>query len=66
MQDTRWPMYAAALSYWGLGIPASYVLGVSLGYGGVGVWLGLVIGLMFAAGALWWRFARRYAELKTA
>ncbi|SHE59849.1 multidrug resistance protein, MATE family [Litoreibacter ascidiaceicola] len=66
IQDTRWPMYAAALSYWGLGIPASYVLGVSLGYGGVGVWLGLVIGLMFAAGALWWRFARRYAELKTA
>ncbi|WP_281856770.1 MATE family efflux transporter [Litoreibacter halocynthiae] len=66
IQDTRWPMYAAALSYWGLGIPASYVLGVSMGYGGVGVWLGLVIGLMFAAGALWWRFARRYAELKAA
>ncbi|EPX81337.1 MATE family efflux transporter [Litoreibacter arenae] len=65
VQDTRWPMYAAALSYWGLGIPASYLLGVSFGMGGVGVWLGLVIGLMFAAAALWWRFARRLAELRT-
>jgi MATE family multidrug resistance protein len=66
MQDTRWPMYAAALSYWGLGIPASYVLGVVLGFGGVGVWLGLVIGLLFAAAALWWRYGRRLRELREA
>lgn len=64
MQDTRWPMYAAAISYWGLGIPASYLLGVTLGYGGVGVWLGLVIGLLFASAALWWRYARVLRELR--
>ncbi|PTX55413.1 MATE family multidrug resistance protein [Litoreibacter ponti] len=66
IQDTKWPMYAAALSYWGLGIPASYVLGITLGYGGVGVWLGLVIGLLFAAVLLWWRFLRRFGELRRA
>lgn len=66
MQDTRWPMYAAAISYWGLGIPASYVLGVMMGFGGVGVWLGLVIGLLFASAALWWRYVHRLRELREA
>lgn len=66
IQDTRWPMYAAAISYWGLGIPASYVLGISLGMGAVGVWLGLVIGLLFAAVALWWRYAQLYRRLSVA
>lgn len=63
IQDTRWPMYAAAFSYWGAGVPASYVLGITFGMGGVGVWLGLVLGLALACVLLWWRFARRFAEL---
>ncbi|WP_298261679.1 MATE family efflux transporter [uncultured Litoreibacter sp.] len=66
MQDTRWPMVATALSYWGLGIPASYVLGVTLGFGGVGVWVGLVIGLVFASAALWWRYMRVLNSLRAA
>ena len=49
VQDTRVPMLIAAVSYWGIGVPASYVLGFTLGLGGVGVWLGLAAGLAFAA-----------------
>ena len=49
VQDTRVPMIIAALSYWGIGVPASYVLGFTLGWGGVGIWLGLAVGLAFAA-----------------
>ncbi|MEP3347766.1 MAG: MATE family efflux transporter [Litoreibacter sp.] len=64
MQDTRWPMYAAAISYWGLGIPASYVLGITFGLGGVGVWIGLVVGLLFAAAALWWRYVQVLGALR--
>jgi MATE family multidrug resistance protein len=64
IQDTRVPMLLAALSYWGMGIPASYLLGITLGYGAVGVWLGLVIGLAFATVLLWWRFLQRYRVLK--
>ncbi len=56
VQDTRVPMYYAAFSYWVVGIPASYVLGFTLGFEGVGVWLGLVIGLAFAAVLLMARF----------
>lgn len=58
VQDTRVPMWLAAVSYWLIGIPASYVLAFPLGYGGQGLWLGLVVGLFCAAGSLMWRFWR--------
>jgi len=56
MQDTKVPMYMAALSYWVIGIPASYVLAFPLGLGGPGLWLGLTVGLSVAAILLLWRF----------
>jgi MATE family multidrug resistance protein len=58
IQDTRVPMWLAAISYWLIGIPCSYVLAFPMGYGGVGLWLGLVIGLACAAASLLWRFWR--------
>ncbi|MGV6811621.1 MAG: MATE family efflux transporter [Brevirhabdus sp.] len=60
-QDTRAPMLIAVVSYWGLGITASYVLGFVMAFGGVGVWLGLVVGLAAASIALMTRFFRRAA-----
>ena len=56
IRDTRVPMVLAAVSYWGIGIPCSYVLAFPLGYGGVGLWLGLVVGLAAAAVSLMARF----------
>ena len=56
VQDTRVPMILASLSYWGLGLPAGYVLGFPLGLGAVGIWLGLVVGLAMAAVLLLGRF----------
>lgn len=58
VQDTRAPMWIAALSYWAVGVPASYALGFTFGLGGVGLWLGLVIGLTLAAALLMARFWR--------
>ncbi|WP_245990141.1 MATE family efflux transporter [Tabrizicola piscis] len=58
VQDTRVPMWLAAVSYWLIGIPCSYVLAFPLGFGGVGLWLGLVVGLVCAAVSLMWRFWR--------
>ncbi len=49
VQDTKMPMVIAAFSYWVIGIPCSYLLGFTFGYGGIGVWSGLVIGLGIAA-----------------
>lgn len=59
MHDTKVPMIMAAVSYWGIGMPAGYVLGFPLGWGGGGLWLGLVIGLTVAAISMMWRFWRR-------
>lgn len=59
LEDTRVPMIMAALAYWGVGMPAAWVLGFPLGFGGQGVWMGLVLGLLVAAGLLAWRFWQR-------
>jgi multidrug resistance protein, MATE family len=56
IRDTRVPMALAAVSYWVIGIPTSYVLAFPLGLGGVGLWLGLVVGLVVAASTMMWRF----------
>ncbi len=56
VQDTRVPMIHAAVSYWLIGIPASYVAGFWLGWQSVGIWLGLVLGLSCAAALLMHRF----------
>lgn len=56
VQDTAVPMIIAAISYWGVGIPSSYVLGFVFDLGGIGVWLGLVLGLACAGVALMLRF----------
>jgi MATE family multidrug resistance protein len=44
-QDTRVPMLLALLGYWGVGFPLGVVLAFPLGFGPVGVWLGLAAGL---------------------
>jgi MATE family multidrug resistance protein len=56
VQDTRKPMIYAAVSYWGVGVPASYLFGFVFGWEGVGVWFGLVLGLSVAAVLLSIRF----------
>jgi len=59
VQDTTVPMLMATVSYWIIGLPVSYVLAFMLGLGGVGLWLGLVIGLSVAALLLLLRFWRQ-------
>ncbi len=57
--DTRAPMYVAAFSFWGVGFPSCLILGFAAGLGGLGIWIGLLIGLTVAAVLLWVRFQRR-------
>lgn len=56
VQDTRIPMIFAAVSYWGVGVPGSYLFGFVLGLGGIGIWLGLLVGLALAGLLLTVRF----------
>ncbi len=66
VQDTTVPMVMAAFSYWGIGLPASYLLAFYWGFGGVGIWLGLVLGLLVAAILLMWRFWGRSVRIGAA
>ena len=63
VQDTAVPMLLAIFSYWVIGMPASYILGFVVGWGEVGVWLGLVIGLAVAAVMLLARFWLRSVRI---
>jgi MATE family multidrug resistance protein len=56
VQDTRRPMIYAVVSYWLVGLPFAYLFGFPLGWGAVGIWLGMVVGLGLAGGLMVWRF----------
>jgi len=52
-KDTRWPMIMIVLSYWGIGLPLGYILGLTdylvPSMGATGFWIGLIVGLSCAA-----------------
>lgn len=56
LKDARMPMWIAAASYWLVGFPLCFGLGVELNWQGIGVWTGLAFALMTAAILLSWRF----------
>ena len=48
-RDTFVPMLIAAFGYWGAGFAGGWILAFPLGYGAVGVWWGLALGLAVVA-----------------
>ncbi|GAB4088095.1 MATE family efflux transporter [Hydrogenophaga soli] len=57
LHDTRASMWMAGVGYWVFGIPLSAWFAFGLGWGGTGVWLGLLTGLGTTAILLtrrWW------------
>ena len=64
LKDTRVPMWLAAFSYWGLGMPLGAGLGLWLGWGPQGMWLGLILGLTAAAVLMATRFQRSSRRLQ--
>lgn len=54
-------MVCNLVAHWGIGLPLGYLLGFTAGYGVVGLWVGLALGLGAAGMYLlraWWRKAR--------
>ena len=58
LQDTRVPMLLSLFAFWGVGLVSGYVLGFPLGFGGVGLWWGQLIGVAVAAGLFVARFQK--------
>ncbi len=59
VQDTRAPMVIAGLGYWLIGFGTAILLAFRAGWGGVGVWIGLAVGLGAVALPLVWRWSLR-------
>jgi multidrug resistance protein, MATE family len=57
--DTKTPMLANFVAYWLIGLPVGYFLCFKLGWGAVGVWIGLCGGLMMIGSALLLTWQRR-------
>jgi multidrug resistance protein, MATE family len=56
--DTRTPMLWNLVGHWVVGLPIAYVLAFSLGFGVIGLWWGLSLGLIIcgiALVAVWWK-----------
>ncbi|EDY84085.1 MATE efflux family protein [Verrucomicrobiia bacterium DG1235] len=59
ISDVNVPMLITFVTYWILALPVGYVIGFPLGFGAIGVWMGLAIGLFAAALALYLRLRQR-------
>jgi MATE family multidrug resistance protein len=57
--DTRMPMIVNVIGFWCIGMPVSLWLGFGLDYGAVGLWWGLVVGLIIVAAFLIARVRQR-------
>jgi MATE family multidrug resistance protein len=61
ISDTRTPMIVNVIGHWALGLPAGWALCFRYGWGVVGLWVGLCLGLIFVAIVLTftWRIRSR-------
>ena len=64
-RDTAVPMLIAAIGYWAIGFVGSWLLAFPLGFGAMGLWSGLALGLAVVATALTLRLrVRARAQLR--
>jgi len=61
--DVRFPVYMAMFSMWGISIPIGYLLGIHLGYGLVGVFIGFLVDEWVRGLCMLWRWRRRKWQL---
>ncbi len=62
--DTLTPLVANLIAYWLIGLPLGYVLCFRLGWGPLGIWIGLCLGLMIIGSALLLVKHRRLTPIK--
>ena len=67
--DTRTPMLLNLAGHWMVGLPVGYLLCFAIGWGVLGLWIGVSAGLVLVGSlvtAIWWRRARALASVLAA
>jgi Na+-driven multidrug efflux pump len=54
--DTRWILVVSGIYNWLVFLPLAFVLGVALGWGVFGAWVGFAVMVLLQGGTFWWRF----------
>jgi len=62
LRDTRSPLWISMIGYWAVGIGFGTWLCFPMAYGEVGLWWGLILGVVFSNLLMFWRFRRRLAH----
>jgi MATE family multidrug resistance protein len=55
LQDVKIPSVFIFMAYWVIGLPLGYYFAFPLAWGGVGIWIGLLVGLTLVAVAMFFR-----------
>jgi MATE family multidrug resistance protein len=64
INDVRFPTIVTLIAYWIIALPLAYFLAFVLKLQALGIWLGLSIGLFFAATALYFRLRQQFKLLE--
>ena len=62
--DTRTPMVCNLIGHWLIGLPVGYMFCFLMGWGVLGLWIGLSLGLILVGAVLLWVWSRRVVSLK--
>ncbi len=57
--DVRWPSLLVFIGHWMIGLPLGYGIGIALQKGVIGIWIGLLAGIIFVSLSLLMRFLRK-------
>lgn len=63
LKETQYPMYAALVSFWVIGLSSAYLLGFIEDLGGVGIWWGLTLGILAGAVMVLYRLQQLLKEI---
>jgi MATE family multidrug resistance protein len=58
LRDMASSIWIIAFSYWAMGIGSAWTAGILLGYGAVGIWVGIAIGFSVSLATLHFRYQR--------
>jgi len=63
INDLKMPTYIAFFAYWIVAVPLCYVLSKTYQMEAVGVWIGLLAGLIISSGLIFWRIRNQQAQM---